>query len=110
MGELYGTSTFKEMAPNAGVKEVLIKTPATADAGDTIVVSLGSMGMKSLLGITEYIHTTDGSVIEVPGTTASGGAASSAFDNSTTSVSSGVLTITLGTGTNLKHVFRVVGE
>jgi hypothetical protein len=92
--------TVREAVPNAGIKELYIITPATADDGDTVAVTLGSYGISTLLDFNESIHTTENSVIAKSPTIA---------DNATTVVSSGVLTITLATGTNVKHVFKIAG-
>lgn len=110
MANVYDTSTFKESIPGLGVKEIVCITPATADATDTLVINLGSYGIGTLLGLTEYIHTTTESVI-IPADNAEVGVADvgGVGKLSTTSVTDGVLTITLGTGTDKMHVFRILG-
>ena len=84
--------TFRESVPNIGVKKIVITTPATADTGDTIAVTLASYGIGTLLGIRGFVHTTANSVMveEAP----------------TTSVTAGVLTITVG-GTTVSDKIRV---
>lgn len=108
MTELYSTSTIKRASPQLGITKVIIETPATADYSDTVAITLGSYGMSAtgLLGVTEWVHTTDASVIRQVGGSLNGDLAG----YSTTAVSSGVLTITLGTGTNLTHVYEVTGK
>ena len=100
MAELYATGTARRVVPNTGVSMFTFETPAGADAADTVTVDLGSYGIKRLLGVDEYYHDTAGSVIDLQDNT----------NKSTTSVSSNVLTITLGTGTDKKRVFLVTGE
>ena len=81
-----------------GLKELTIVTPATADTGDTIAVTLADYGIKSLLWIHGVVHSTANSVLveEAP----------------TTSVSSGVLTITIGGSSvsNKIRVYKVIGS
>ncbi len=66
----------------------------TADAGDTLEVTLADYGIAAngLLAISGWAHTTDGSVIAVAA--------------NTSSVSAGVLTLTLVGGTT--DDFRVI--
>ena len=107
MGEVTSGCTISESSPNAGVKRVIIEAADTVDASDTIVIKLGSYGMSAtgLLGVTEWLHTTDASVI-----TPIGFYQGNAGGASTTAVSSGVLTITIGSGTNKTHVYEIVGK
>ena len=82
MGDITSGCTIREVTPNAGLKLIQINTAATADSGDTIVLTLADYGIRTLLGINGVTHTTANSVIvaEAP----------------TTSVTTGVLTITTG--------------
>ena len=92
--EITSGCTFKRDIPG---KLLRIETAATADDGDTIVVTLADYGMKTIEGILGFTHSTTDSVVitEAP----------------TTSVSSGVLTITVGGSTdNKKRVFLVYGD
>ena len=86
-----------ESAPNAGIKRVIIRTPATADDSDTIAFDLTTIGISKLLWVRGWVHTTVNSVVvaEAP----------------TTSVSGTTLTITSGAvgGTDKVRVFEVVG-
>jgi len=81
-------STITEIAPNAGVKLIQVVTPATADDGDTVEVTLSDYGCTNIHGIVGFQEGTTGSVVttEAP----------------TTSVSAGVLTITIGGSTDNK--------
>ena len=78
----------RELAPNGGLKAVMVQTRNTVDAADTIAVDLGSYGIAEtgFLMVLGNKHTTDGSVVvtEAP----------------TTAVSSGTLTITVPAGTD----------
>jgi len=92
--EITSGCTFYRDIPG---KLLRIETAATADDGDTIVVTLASYGMKTIEGILGFTHSTTDSVVitEAP----------------TTSVSSGVLTITVGGSTdNKKRVILVFGD
>lgn len=77
-----------EVAPNAGVKVLRVKAPATTDDTDTIAVTLTDYGCTNIDGILGFTESTTGSVVitEAP----------------TTSVTSGVLTITVGGSTDDK--------
>lgn len=90
-------STIVEATPNSGVKRLIIKTPATADDNDTVEITLASYGITTLLTVQGWVHSTAGSVIvaEAP----------------TTSVTSGVLTITSGAvgGANKIRIFEIMG-
>ena len=86
--------TFKRLIPGMLVK---IETAATVDDGDTITMTLADYGMATVEAILGFQHGTTDSIIttEAP----------------TTSVSSGVLTITIGGSTdNKKRVILVIGE
>jgi hypothetical protein len=78
-------------------KVLRIETAATADDGDTIVITLADYGMKTIEGIAGYTHTATDSIVisEAP----------------TTSVTAGVLTITVGGSTDdKKRVFILFGD
>ena len=88
----------RELAPNCDLKVVLVQTQNTADAGDTIAITLSDYGISAtgLMFVLGNKHTTDGSVIvtEAP----------------TTSVTSGVLTITVPAGTdNDTRAYLLIG-
>ena len=88
-----------EIVPNADMKSILVQTRNTADAADTIAITLANYGISATgaLFILGNKHTTDGSVIvtEAP----------------TTSVSAGVLTITVPAGTdNDTRVYMIIGK
>jgi hypothetical protein len=80
-----------------GVKLITLETANTADDADTLVLTLKDFGIKTLLKVDGAYQSTESSVAVV-----------SAF---TTSVSSGVLTITLDStaGANKVRVAQVWG-
>lgn len=65
-----------------GVKRIYVITPSTTDGGDTYTLTLSSVHADTFLGIFPVRHTTANSVV--------------VSDTVTTSVSAGVLTVTLG--------------
>jgi hypothetical protein len=78
-------SSIVDIVPALGCKMLRVKAPATADNADTIAVTLTNYGCTNIEGILGFTESTTGSVVitEAP----------------TTSVSSGVLTITIGGST-----------
>ena len=80
--------------PALSLKRVMITLANTADAGDTVAITLSDYGISAtgLLAISGWAHTTDGSVVVVAA--------------NTSSVSAGVLTLTLVGGTT--DDFRVI--
>ena len=96
------TSILKswEVVPNSGLKSVLFITPNTADAANTLEITLSDCGISAtgLIYVESWVHTTSGSIITT--------------ELNTTAVSSGVLTITLGGSTNsdAKRVFIIWGK
>lgn len=93
-----GTSVVVEDSPSCGVKKLWVYTQDDADATDTIAVTLTDYGISAtgLLAVRSYKHTTNGSVIVA--------------ETNTTAVSSGVLTITVGSGTdNDVRVIEIIG-
>ena len=88
-----------EVAPNTGIKSILLMTPNTADENNTFTITLTDYGISAtgLLGIVSRVHTTDGSVI--------------VDDIATTSVAAGVLTITVqSANTNAPRVIEIFGK
>ena len=63
-------------------KEIMVETPDTADSGDTFDITLADYGITTLKSVKVWIHATrsDVAILEAP----------------TTSVTTGVLTVTLG--------------
>jgi len=95
------TSILKswELAPNAGLKSLLFITPNTADAADTLAITLTDYGISAtgLLVVESWVHTTDSSVITT--------------ELNTCAVSAGVLTVTIAAGTNNDmRVIQVIGR
>lgn len=74
------------MLPEMNYRMIMVTAPATADSGDTLTVNLYDYGIGKLLFIVGNTHTTANSVVitEAP----------------TTSVTSGVLTVTIGGASN----------
>jgi hypothetical protein len=89
MGAIGTTCRIRSAIPNIGGKLITVVTPATADTGDTIAITLADYGATAIRGIWGNTETTDGSVVitEAP----------------TTAVSSGTLTITTGGSGNTDH-------
>lgn len=92
------TSTRKEAFPVNGQKAVMLVSGTTVTgATDTLTMTLADFGMNRVLGVLEWVHTTDYSVI-IAGTP-------------TCAVSGGVLTVTTTTGNNNKRrCILVFGE
>lgn len=96
MADISSAVSVRDQVPQQGAKQLVITTPATADSGDTIDLTLSRYGITTFLAVSGFIHTTENSVVvaEAP----------------TTAVATGVLTITLGGATNdKKRVFIVTG-
>lgn len=88
-----------EVVPNSELKSVVVCLANTADAADTVDVTLSTYGISAtgLLIVEGWKHTTDGSVI--------------VEENPTTSVTAGVLTITIPGGTDDDfRVYRITGR
>jgi len=95
------TSILKswDVIPNCGLKTVLFITPNTADATNTLEITLADYGIAAtgLLTVESWVHTTDGSIITT--------------ELNTCAVSSGVLTVTIAAGTdNDMRVIQIVGR
>ena len=88
MGDISSGCTVTQCEPGYALKKLLIETAATADDGDTIVLTLSDYGIATFLGHETYIETTAGSVI--------------VNEASTSAVTSGVLTLTLAGSTDDK--------
>ena len=82
VADISSTSVIRKKPIPGGFTLVSIDTPATADTGDTIAISLENIGIAKVLGINGCVHTTANSIMvtEAP----------------TTAVSTGTLTITVG--------------
>lgn len=87
---------IKEISPNNNLVQFMVLGKATIDAADTIEVDLTKHGISAagLIGVVGWKHTTDNSV--------------SVAEQPTTSVTSGVLTITVPGGTNNDPRFYLV--
>ena len=68
------------------VKSLIIETAATADAGDTVAITLADYGITTVQAVHSWVHTTSNSVIET--------------ESNTCAVASGVLTVTITAGTD----------
>jgi len=93
MGAVTKLNSWDEI-PALSLKRVMITLANTADAGDTVDITLTDYGIAAtgLLAISGWAHTTDGSVVAVAA--------------NTSSVTAGVLTMTLVGGTT--DDFRVI--
>jgi hypothetical protein len=93
MGAVTKLASWDEI-PALSLKRVMITLANTADAGDTVDITLSDYGISAtgLLAINGWAHTTDGSVVAVAA--------------NTSSVTTGVLTLTLVGGTT--DDFRVI--
>ena len=88
-----------ELIPNAGLKRILFQTPNTADATNTLEITLADYGISltGLLAVTSWVHTADGSIITT--------------EANTSAVSAGVLTVTIAAGTdNDTRVVEITGR
>ena len=79
-----------------GIKEIFVRTINTADAADTLTVTLTDHGIAAtgLVGVIGFKHTTDNSVM--------------VQEQPTTSVSAGVLTLTIPAGTDNDSRFYII--
>ena len=96
MADITSGITILEQVNPGGLREIVVITADTADASDTYTITLEDHGMANFQSFYESVHTTAGSVI-VQGA-------------STTVVSAGVLTVTLGTGANQRRVATIGGN
>ena len=89
-------STIGELSPiNNKYKEVILETANDAVTADTLAVTLSTYGCTKFVGIVGQVHTTEDSVL--------------IDEEPTTSVTSGVLTITVGgTAVTKKRTYRVL--
>lgn len=84
----------RQQDPIMQVKSVIIETANTADAADTVPLTLADYGITTVLGVSGWKHTTDNEVVVT--------------EDPTTAVSAGVLTLTVPAGTdNDKRVYQV---
>ena len=92
------TSTRKEHSVNLGGKSVVLISGTTLTGGtDTLTMTLADYGIRNVLAVEGFVHTTDYSVIVA--------------ESGTTAVSSGILTYTSAAGNNSKRrVVIVTGE
>lgn len=95
------SNTFTELLPNAGIKEIVVVTPTKTIAADTITVTLAEHGISATGLLTvrgQLVSATYGIVTDEP-------------TASTTAVSSGVLTITVGAAAaEGSRIFRITGR
>jgi hypothetical protein len=95
MGDVTANCTF-EITAGIGhtFKEVKVFADATVDDGDTFTFTLANAGATAIVGVAGFIATTSGSVVEA--------------EAPTTSVTSGVLTVTVGGSTDNKERFYIL--
>lgn len=95
MGDVTSVCDF-EITAGIGhtFKEVKVFAAATVDDGDTFTFTLANAGATMIVGVEGWIATTSGLVVvaEAP----------------TTSVTSGVLTVTVGGSTDNKERFYIL--
>jgi hypothetical protein len=92
-----GTDYFiKASTPNAGIVELVIRCTETVDAADTIAITLNKWGIgpTGFIGVIAFVETTLNSVY--------------AQELVTTSVTAGVLTLTIPAGTDNDKRFIIV--
>ena len=89
--------TIYDSTLSSGIKELIIVTPATADDGDYFELVLKDYGIKTILSQFAVVHSTADSIVAV--------------EDATTSVTTGTLTVTLGSvgGTDKKRVVTIRG-
>lgn len=87
---------IKPVSPVPGITQLVIKCVATVDAADTIAITLNKWGIgpTGFIGAIAFVETTADSVYSQEAVT--------------TAVSSGVLTITIPSGTSNDKRFIVV--
>jgi len=90
------TSDPRKGIDSPGVKRLYVVTPTTADSSDTFDITLSKYSSDTFLGITGLVHTTLNSVV--------------VRENPTTSVTTGVLTVTIGGSsvTSKKRVYELL--
>lgn len=82
-----GTDYFvSQNSPNTGFVQLVVQCVNTVDAADTLAITMANYGMNQLIGVIGFAHTTDNSVM--------------VQEQPTTAVSSGVLTLTVPSGTS----------
>jgi hypothetical protein len=88
----------KEASPQGGIVTAMVSTKNTVDATNTLAITLSKIGISAtgLIGVYGWKHTTDNSV--------------SAREFPTTSVTAGVLTLTVPSGTdNDPRFYLIIG-
>ena len=98
MAALVETTDYfiKSVAPNSGIVQVVIRTNNTVDATNTLLLTLNKYGIgpKGFIGLIAFVATTDNSVV--------------AQEACTTTVSAGILTITVPAGTDNDPRFIII--
>jgi len=89
-----GTQARTATDPNA-FKEIIVTCPATADDTDTFKITLSEYGITTFKTIRGWTHSTDFSVVIT--------------EDPTTSVTAGVLTVTIGGATDNKLRAFLIG-
>lgn len=94
------TSTRKDMKPQFGAVCVMLDTgasPTFTGGTDTLTMTLADYGIRNVLAVKGYVHTTDASVVVA--------------ESGTTAVSGGVLTYTSAAGNDsCRRIVIVYGE
>jgi hypothetical protein len=86
----------KDVSPNPGIVRVVVRCDETVDATNTLLFTLNKYGIgpKGFIGVIAFVETTSKSVY--------------AQELVTTAVSSGVLTLTIPSGTNNDRRFIMI--
>lgn len=96
MGDVTSGITIKRLGNDEAV-QLIVTTAATVNDGDTFTVTLADYGITNFLAILGQTHSTSNSVVIT--------------EEPTTSVTSGVLTVTVGGSTDAKkRAFVIWGE
>jgi len=85
---LQHVGTSQEASNPLGLKCFAIETPATVDATNTIAITLATYGITTMWDVWAFTHTTTDDVIKTEAT------------EIVTSVTTGVLTVTIQAGSN----------
>ena len=94
---IYEQDTGLSLAADSpyGYKEIMVETAATVDDTDTFTITLANYGITNVKTVKAFTHSTSESIIIV--------------EDGTTSVTTGVLTFTVGGITDNKKRVVIIG-
>jgi len=99
-GSCFSTTTDTTVFTNPRFKVGFVTIGATSTSADTTTVNLRDFGIKRLMAIEGYEHTTENSIIELEST----------IEESVITVDGDTLTITVnGTSAASKRVYKMYG-